>query len=95
MNPERADRVEQLYHSALEHNTGERDAFLRQACSDDLALEQEVRSLLAAHQEAESFLEGPALEVVARVLARSEDDGRGKSALPDAGLSPAATFWKN
>ena len=35
MDPERADRVEQLYHSALEHDTGERDAFLRQACSDD------------------------------------------------------------
>ena len=69
MNPERADRVEQLYHSALEHDAMERDAFLRQACSDDLTLEQEVRSLLAAHQEAESFLESPAMEVVARVLA--------------------------
>ena len=44
MNPERADRVQQLYHSALEHDTAERDAFLRQACSDDLTLEQEVRS---------------------------------------------------
>ncbi len=74
MNPERADRVEQLYHSALEHDTGERDAFLRQACGDDLGLEQEVLSLLAAHQEAESFLEGPALEVVARVLAQYEDN---------------------
>ena len=73
MNPERADRVQQLYHSALEHDSGGRDAFLRQACSDDLALEQEVRSLLAAHQEAESFLESPALEVVARVLARYDD----------------------
>ena len=73
MKPERADRVQQLYHSALEHDTGERDAFLRKACSDDLALEQEVRSLLAAHQEAESFLESPAMEVVARVLALYED----------------------
>ena len=73
MKPERADRVQQLYHSALDHDSGERDAFLRKACSDDLALEQEVRSLLAAHQEAESFLESPAMEVVARVLALYED----------------------
>ncbi len=36
MDPERADRVEQLYHSALERDARERDAFLRQACSDDL-----------------------------------------------------------
>jgi eukaryotic-like serine/threonine-protein kinase len=73
MNPERADRVQQLYHSALEQDSGGRDAFLRQACSDDLALEQEVRSLLAAHKEAESFLESPAREAVARVLALYEE----------------------
>src|SRR5271156_2528462 len=73
MDPGRADRVQQLYHSALEQDSGGRDAFLRQACSDDLALEQEVRSLLAAHQEAESFLESRALDVVARVLALYED----------------------
>jgi len=71
MNPERADRVEQLYHSALKRDSGERGAFLRQACGDDLSLEKEVWSLLVAHQKAESFLESPALEVVARVL-----DGR-------------------
>jgi len=73
MHPERADRVEQLYHAALDRNEGERDAFLRQACRNDPTLEQEVRSLLAAHQEASSFLESPALEVVARVLAQYED----------------------
>jgi tetratricopeptide (TPR) repeat protein len=79
MDPERADRVEQLYHSALEHDSGERDAFLRRACSDDLSLMQEVRSLLAAHQEAESFLESPALEVVARALVLNEDKGSDES----------------
>src|SRR6516165_4213798 len=73
MNPERADRVEKLYHAALDHDEGERDAFLQQAYSNDTTLEQEVRSLLAAHQEASSFLESPALEVVARVLAQYED----------------------
>src|SRR6516162_7346377 len=73
MHPERADRVEQLYHAALDHDEGERDAYLRQACSNDPTLEREVRSLLAAHQEASSFLESPALVVVARVLAQYED----------------------
>jgi serine/threonine protein kinase/tetratricopeptide (TPR) repeat protein len=81
MDPERAERVEQLYHSALEYDAAERDAFLRQACGDDEALEQEVWSLLAAHQEAESFLERPALEAVARVLALIEDKGSQESSL--------------
>jgi eukaryotic-like serine/threonine-protein kinase len=74
MDPEQADRVEELYHCALEHDTGERQAFLRQACSNDLKLEQEVRSLLATHKEAEIFLERPALEIVAGVLSLSEDN---------------------
>src|SRR5215469_15919388 len=73
MDPELVSRVEQLYHSALEHDAGERATFLRQACDDDRKLELEVWSLLAAHQEAESFLERPALEVVARVFALNED----------------------
>jgi len=79
MNPERAARLEQLYHSALERDSGERDAFLRQACGDDLTLEKEVWSLLAAHQEAESFLERPPLEVIAHVLALAEDKGSQES----------------
>ena len=82
MNPERADRVEQLYHAALDHDEGERDAFLRQACGNDPTLEQDVRSLLAAHQEASSFLESPALEVVARVLAQYEDKKPDESSDP-------------
>ena len=74
MDPERANRVEQLYHSALEHETGERESFLRQACGEDLELEQEVLSLLAAHQEAGNFLESSAVEIVARALVPSEDN---------------------
>lgn len=81
MDPERANRVEQLYHSVLEHDIGERSAFLRQECGDDLPLEQEVWSLLAAHRGAESFLEKPALEVIAEQIAASEDEVSGQSSL--------------
>jgi serine/threonine protein kinase len=50
----------------------EREAYLRHACAGDEALEPEVRSLLASQQQAGSFLESPALEVAARVLAHQE-----------------------
>jgi serine/threonine protein kinase/Tol biopolymer transport system component len=46
MAPERWRQVEQLYHSALEHEGSARDAFLREACRDDEELRREVRSLL-------------------------------------------------
>jgi eukaryotic-like serine/threonine-protein kinase len=69
MDPNRWSQIDNLLQSALEHPTDERDAFLREACAGDRALEREVRSLLAARQEAESFLESPAMEVAAQALA--------------------------
>ena len=35
MDAERARRLEELYHSALEHEQGGRAAFLRGACGSD------------------------------------------------------------
>ncbi len=69
MDRERWQQVDHLLQSALQQPPGEREAFLRQACGGDEALEREVRSLLTAQQEAGSFLESPAVEVAARALA--------------------------
>ena len=50
MDSERWKQVDNLLQSALERPPEERDAFLRQACAGDEALEREVRSLLASQQ---------------------------------------------
>jgi serine/threonine protein kinase len=63
METERWQQVDRLLQSALERPPAEREAFLREACHGDPSLEREVRSLLAAHHEAVSFLESPAIEV--------------------------------
>jgi len=65
-------QVDSLLQSVLERAPEERDAFLRHACATDEALEREVRSLLMAQQQAGAFLESPAIEAVARALARDE-----------------------
>src|SRR5881397_245333 len=57
MDSERWRQVDSLLQSVLERPPEERDAFLRQACGGAAALEREVRSLLASHQRAGSFLE--------------------------------------
>jgi len=67
---ERARRLEQLYHSALEQAESERDAFLQSACSADLELRRDVESLLTHDKGAETFMEVPALEVAALMVAR-------------------------
>lgn len=73
MDAERARRLEQLYHSALEHDEAARAAFLESACGADASLRREVESLLAHDQAAENFIEAPALEVAARMVARQQD----------------------
>src|SRR5262245_4537549 len=69
MHADRWKQVESLMHAALARPRDERDAFLRQTCLDDEGLEREVRSLLAAGEQAGSFLEGPAIDAAARAIA--------------------------
>src|SRR5579859_3824318 len=69
MGPERWKQVDALLEAVQELPSGERDAFLKQACASDAELEREVRSLLASHNQARNFLESPALEATARAIA--------------------------
>jgi eukaryotic-like serine/threonine-protein kinase len=48
-------RVKEIFHSALDCAPEQRAALLREACGDDVALAQEVESLLAAHAAAGTF----------------------------------------
>ncbi len=74
MDSERWKQIDGLLQSALEHRPDEREAFLREACAGDLALEREVRSLLKAQQKAGGFLESPAIDAAARALAQQSDN---------------------
>jgi len=72
MNLDRWQQIEKIYHSALEHEPRQRQAFLREACAGDEALRKEVESLLAHQLQAESFIEAPALEVAAKGMAQNQ-----------------------
>ena len=74
MDPERWKQIEHIYHSALEREQSQQSAFLQEACGGNSALRQEVESLLAHEQEAEDFIEAPALEVAAKGLAKDQVD---------------------
>jgi serine/threonine protein kinase len=62
MTPERWQRIETLYHSALEHEPAQRFSFLDQACGSDRELRREVESLLAQHASRDGPLDRPALD---------------------------------
>ena len=69
MTSERWQRVEQLYHAALDRDASQRAAFLDGACAGDESIRQEVESLLAQEQRPEGILAPPALEAAAKVMA--------------------------
>lgn len=72
MKPERWRRVEELYHSALKTAADQRAAFLRKECRDDDDLREEVESLLSCEDSAEGFIESPAFDMAARLMARDQ-----------------------
>jgi serine/threonine protein kinase len=67
MNPDRWQKIEFLYHAALEQEASKRGTFLEEACAGDESLREEVESLLA--QESERFPQAPILEEAAKALA--------------------------
>jgi eukaryotic-like serine/threonine-protein kinase len=70
MDAERWRKIEQLYHAALERGASGWPAFLQQACAGDEELRRKVEALLARDQQAENFLQAPALEIAAKAWAQ-------------------------
>jgi hypothetical protein len=66
VTPQRWKRIEQVYHSALARAGGEREAYLGEACAGDDDLRREVESLVSQAEKSGGFLNGGALEAVAR-----------------------------
>jgi TolB-like protein len=72
MTDDRWERVDLLYHAALEREADDRAAFLDKACGGDEVLLREVQSLLAYEASSAAFLERSALEEAAKDLAADE-----------------------
>ncbi len=72
MLSERWQQIESLYHAALEQDAAQRSGYVHQACAGDQELEREVASLLAQAEGGDAFLESPALDAAARVVARDQ-----------------------
>src|ERR1019366_8410160 len=62
MDPERWQRVEGLFHAALEREPEARRAFLEVACGRDTDLRRQVELLLAKGEAAGRFLETPGMQ---------------------------------
>src|ERR1700682_5402388 len=67
-------QLDSLLQSVLERPPGERDAFLRRACTGNEPLERQVRALLNVEPHAKHFMDRPATEVAALTLHHDQTD---------------------
>jgi eukaryotic-like serine/threonine-protein kinase len=73
MTPERWKLIGETYHEAIELEDEPRLDFLQQIGSEDPELRLEVESLIKASAEAHEFIENPALNDAAKLLANRPD----------------------
>jgi eukaryotic-like serine/threonine-protein kinase len=62
VNPDRWQRLKELFEAAMDKDAASRDAFLCEECREDPGLRKEVEALLNSQND-DSFLENPAYEV--------------------------------
>jgi eukaryotic-like serine/threonine-protein kinase len=70
----RWQQVEKICQSALELEESQRAAFLEDACGGDEELRREVESLLRFDKRGQRFIEQPAVEVAAKMVAQEEPE---------------------
>ena len=82
MKAKQWEQVNNLFHAALEREPDDRADFMDQACAGDEELRKEVESLIASHQQVASFIESPAADLAADLLAERQDKMVGRTVGP-------------
>lgn len=76
MSPERYEKICDIFAEALDIPPDEREMFLTKECGNDADLRNEVESLLASDQNSGDFIQSPALEVAAELLAEEKSNSK-------------------
>ncbi|HEU0174408.1 MAG TPA: serine/threonine-protein kinase [Blastocatellia bacterium] len=81
MNPERWQRIEELFGALVDHSAAERDNYLTRVCDDDEELRLEVLSLLA-RDTSEDFIMDPIASSALSFTTKPKDDLTGERVGP-------------
>jgi len=71
---DRWQEIEKICQAALELEESQRAAFVKKACGGDAELRREVESLLEFDKQGDQFIEQPALEVAAKMIAHDKPE---------------------
>ncbi|MFN2533102.1 MAG: protein kinase [Pyrinomonadaceae bacterium] len=69
MKADRWQRIEQVFHAAIQRKPEERASFLQQTCAGDKALYDDVEALLSSYEQDDSFFEDSASALAAEMFA--------------------------
>ncbi len=94
IDKDRWHRVEELCKAALRHEGAERSRFLAKACGGDEALRAEVESLLAYEAASQDFIESPALDFAADLLAEDLTEQDTRSGLDLSSFNKTASRYR-
>ena len=72
MDQQRWKRIDELARAAADCEAAEREALLARECAGDESLRREVESLIAHQLNGRFFLEAPAVQRAAGLIANSE-----------------------
>ena len=79
MTHERWQQVKEIFHSALELAPERRAAFLAESCAGRDSLRGEVESLISSHEQPGHFIDAPAFQAAAEMLADGQEFKRGET----------------
>ncbi|MGI8542300.1 MAG: protein kinase domain-containing protein [Aridibacter sp.] len=72
--PEHWQKVKDIFDDTLKIKPESRESFLKSACAEDEELRLEVKSLLASYDDAENFMENPAIGEVAESFVGTKEN---------------------
>ena len=76
MNHEKWAKIKEIFHAALELPETEREKFIENSCGADETLLAEIQTLFEAHDQAEEFIETPALAPIADLVEETANFSR-------------------
>jgi serine/threonine protein kinase/Flp pilus assembly protein TadD len=74
MTPARLQKIEEIFHAALDQEPDQISAFLEMACEGDELLRRKVEALVASHQRPGAFIDSSAIGIATKIIQNGRAD---------------------
>jgi hypothetical protein len=89
MSPLNLEQVEEIFQTAIDLPPEQRAGYLGKVCEDNGQMRSEVDALILAYEESADFIERPAIEIDAAVVAGSLE----RSSVKQSAITESSSGW--